>query len=265
MKFSKMHACGNDYIYILSDATSEKLSKFAIFASDRHKGVGGDGVIALSRGDGYDAEMRIFNRDGSEADMCGNGVRCSAEFLRDFAGIKKNDFIIKTRSKTVEVELTDSGGITEATAKLDMPFVFLNSEKLSRVLSAAGLNVNKNEVFAINAGNEHLVFYGETLPADKLAGYAEASGLFDNGINVEKAELHGGELDVSVYERGSGYTLACGSGAIAVAYSAFLKTGGTQYKINTEGGTLSVCFKNGKVRLSGAVNEVFRGEIDYEI
>lgn len=265
MKFSKMHACGNDYVYVFSDAKDDDLAKFAIFASDRRKGIGGDGVIALSLKEGVDAQMRIFNRDGSQGATCGNGVRCAAEFLRKNYGFNKDTFKILTASGCVRVTLFNKGNSVIATAKYGKPRIFFNADKIIKVYSDYGVRLNKNDVFAVNVGNKHLVFTDIALSAKELASIAAKSGLFEDGVNVERVKFQSCSAVAEVYERGSGYTQSCGSGAIATAYALSLKNGKNEFEITTSGGTLSVELCDDGALLTGKVIEVFRGEIDYAL
>lgn len=265
MRFSKMQACGNDYVYVFSDAKDDALASFAVFASDRHTGIGDDGVIALSDTDGYDARMRIFNRDGSQGATCGNGVRCAAEFLRKNFGLNKDTFKILTASGCVSVTLSDNGNSVIATAKYDKPRIFLNSDKIIEIYFEYGIRLNKNDVFAVNTGNRHLVFTNVDLSARKLAEIAVKSGLFKDGVNIERVTPDVGGATISVYERGSGYTRSCGSGAIASAYALSLQNGKNKFEITTDGGILSVELRDDGALLTGEVKEVFKGEIDYAL
>ena len=262
-----MHACGNDYVYFVNPFKSdEQLKNFAVFASDRHKGIGSDGIITLSRSDTADVKTRMFNADGSEGSICGNGVRCAALFATKYTGVAKNVVNIETNAGIVEVKLDKAEkNRAHATAAMPAPKTYIDSEKLARVMRENGFSVSACDVFAINAGNEHLVVTDGELSAAQISEIADESGLFTHGVNVEKCVATKDGVYAEVYERGSGYTLSCGSGAVAIAYAFYLKDGSPARTITTDGGTLSVRLTQKAAYLSGEVAEIYHGEIDLEL
>lgn len=261
MFFSKMHACGNDYVYFsCQSATDEFLRSFAVFASDRRKGIGGDGIIIVEKSDDYSVSMRIFNSDGSEGLTCGNGMRCAALYAKKYLGISADEIVVKAKAGDYRVRLSFSEGKTFAEADFPKPEEFLGREKLRRLF-----HLNSEEIFAVNAGNEHLVIVNAGFPPDKYAAISENCGIFPCGINVETVLPDENGAKVRVYERGSGYTPACGSGAIASAYVLQKLSGKSDFAINMPGGILSVSLRNDVATLKSEINEIYTGEINYEV
>lgn len=266
-KFIKMQACGNDYIYFFNPfKTEDELKKFALFASDRRFGIGGDGIIAIESSARADIKMVMYNADGSRGAMCGNGVRCAAFFAKKYADVKNNSVTVETDCGVVSVKLTDIKS-RSCTAQAAMPFPreYMSSQKVAAALLAAGVKIDKGDIFAIDVGNKHLAVFGGEKSAEFMAKKAEESGLFVGGVNVERCEETARGARVEVYERGSGYTFACGSGAVAAAKALSLRRGGDKFEIIMRGGTLWVTLAENAAYLKGEVKEVFEGSADYEI
>ena len=259
-----MHAAGNDYVYFeQNEVSDEELPELSKQICDRHKSVGADGIIALTKTQGG-IIFKMFNADGSEGRICGNGIRCAAAFAARYMGMRSPiKFFTLAGERTVSVETIK--GKTVATAEMGEPKEFISSEYFAEKLQEIGLYVNKRDVFAINVGNDHAVFFSG-LPLSFAAKETEKTGLFPCGINVECAGIIGSGIKAEVFERGSGETLSCGSGAVAIVYAAVISkraTEGQYTDVCMPGGNLAVKISGGKAFLKGEVNEVFKGE--YEI
>lgn len=260
-----MHAAGNDYVYIRDqDYETERLAYLSRIFSDRRKGIGGDGLICVKKLDENAIRMRIFNSDGSEGATCGNGMRCAALFAAKYLGSRRNELTVKAKAGDYPVRLFFDGKEVIAEADFDEPREIFGGEKLFKALSPF-IKIDKNKIFAVNAGNDHLVAVGGEFNAEIYAKAAFRSGLFADGVNAEVISFCGNDIKVSVFERGSGYTLSCGSGAVASAFALKKITGRTEFTLKMPGGDLSVKFSDKIATLKGEINEVFTGNIDYEI
>lgn len=260
-----MHAAGNDYVYIRDqDYETERLAYLSRIFSDRCKGIGGDGLICVKKLDENAIRMRIFNSDGSEGATCGNGMRCAALFAAKYLGSRRNELTVKAKAGDYPVRLFFDGKEVIAEADFDEPREIFGGEKLFKALSPF-IKIDKNKMFAVNAGNDHLVAVGGEFNAEIYAKAAFRSGLFADGVNAEVISFCGNDIKVSVFERGSGYTLSCGSGAVASAFALKKITGRTEFTLKMPGGDLSVKFSDKIATLKGEINEVFTGNIDYEI
>lgn len=256
MLFWKMNGLGNDYVYVdvcrfaskqekkYLDNNIEKLTKRL---SDRHFGIGGDGIVLMLPSKTADIEMRIYNADGSEGAMCGNAIRCVAKYMRDSGFLVGNECYIDTKSgiKRVNIDSTD-GNVTIVTA--DMGKV-----SFSRI---------SDGMFDVDCGNKHIVVAEDLCKLDfSLA--RELSIKHDK--NVEFFSVVGkSSINVRVYERGSGETLACGTGAVASAYVA-VKSGAISTNtvtVTLPGGNLIVTFDNDNAYLTGEANVSFIGEVE---
>ena len=260
-----MHAAGNDYVYIRDqDYETERLAYLSRIFSDRRKGIGGDGLICVKKLDENAIRMRIFNSDGSEGATCGNGMRCATLFAAKYLGSRRNELTVKAKAGDYPVRLFFDGKEVIAEADFDEPREILGGEKLFKALSPF-IKIDKNKRFAVNAGNDHLVAVGGEFNAEIYAKAAFRSGLFAGGVNAEVISFCGNDIKVSVFERGSGYTLSCGSGAVASAFALKKTTGRTEFTLKMPGRDLSVEFSDGIATLKGEINEVFTGKVDYEI
>lgn len=256
MFFSKMHANGNDYVFIKDyDCTDAALKNAAVKLSDRRKGIGGDGLIIVKKIDDYTIKMRIFNADGSEGATCGNGMRCAAYFAKKYLGVTADEITVSAKAADYKVKLFEQGGKIFAEADFPVPKEFLSRDKLQRALAA-----ERERIFAVNAGNEHLVVVGAARSARDYALSAKSIGLFKDGVNVETVTADGNSANAVIYERGSGYTSACGSGAVAIAFVARQLGAGDVIRVNTAGGTSTVTFSADKATLKSEIAEAFDGE-----
>ncbi len=274
MLFTKMHGCGNDYIYV--NCFKEKISNPAALArkiSDRHFGIGSDGLILVARSKIADAKMIMYNADGSEAEMCGNGIRCLAKYVYDH-GIKKVPVIrIETRAGIKEVAVRIKNGVV-ISARVNMGKPNLNvvqipvmSRKERLVLEPLKINGKCFEITTVNMGNPHCVIYIKdvsSFPVEKIGPLIETHKMFPKRTNVEFVEIIShSEVRQRTWERGSGETLACGTGASAVCVAGVL-TGKTDRMLTNHltGGTLKLEWPddNGPVFKTGPCVEVFNGE-----
>lgn len=277
MRFVKMQATGNDYVYVTENETEGKdLSALAAEVSDRRTGIGSDGLIVLSAAGGeeekeYELKMRIFNADGSEGVTCGNGVRCAAKFAYEKMGITANPMRVLTGSGVRLVRMMESDGkIVYAEAEMGKPHIFALDPRQRACMEEVGLYVDYRSIIPVNVGNLHLVFFEENEKSPlMLTKLVESGGAFPDGINIEQARAIPGGFAVRVTERGSGETFSCGSGAVAVAYAALqtarvsAEDGERGVGIGMRGGRLQVRFEGETAYLRGKIGEVFTG--NYEI
>lgn len=280
--FVKMHGIGNDFVVIgaLDDLPlpEEKLSEFARFVCDRHFGIGADGVIWILPSQVADFKMRIFNPDGSEAEMCGNGIRCAAKWFydRDYAKGKAVQVETLAGIKTVWVQ-EENGKAVAVTVDMGEP-IFApplvptslgeGSEAIEVPLSVEG--VGTYIVSAVSMGNPHCVVFVndvDNFPVETIGPRIEHHPAFPKRTNVEFVQvLSRNEMKVRVWERGAGLTLACGTGACASLVIAS-RTGRTdrKAKVHLPGGTLTIEWRDdGRIYMTGPAVEVFRGEFVWE-
>jgi diaminopimelate epimerase len=275
MKFTKMHGAGNDYVYVdcFAQPAPADPSATARAIADRRTGVGGDGMILICPTEGADAEMRVYNADGSYAEMCGNGIRCVAKYVHDH-GIAGGDSLrIATNGKNYELGLTLLGGKVER-VRCDMGEPEFNAAKIPTTLPGnppleAPLVVCDRTlaVTCMAIGNPHCVTFVDSLSDELVHGIGpriEHDPHFPQRINVEFVEVLNREtVRQRTWERGSGETFACGSGACAVAVASVL-TGRTERRVTVKllGGDLQIEWneQNNHVYKTGPAVEVFTGE-----
>lgn len=266
IKFIKYQACGNDYIYIDNrNAQNLNLVEIAKKLSDRHFGIGGDGVVYIEKSDVATVKMRMFNSDGSVGEMCGNAVRCIADYISKNDLIDIDNITIETLSGVKKLWL-DDGVIA-----VDMGVPSLEPEKigLNRPKPMIDYPIIVDDcvylVTAVSIGNPHAVIFQEEKRAS-VGRAIEKHKLFKNGVNVEFVAIKEGHISVSVWERGTGETLSCGSGACATAYAGVISgrfKKNEWINIEMKGGVLMVLVTtDDKVLLKGAVKYVFSGEIE---
>jgi diaminopimelate epimerase len=280
MHFTKMHGAGNDYVYVdcFAEPVPRDLPQLARRISDRRFGVGSDGLILICPSERADAEMRMFNADGSPAEMCGNGIRCVAKFLYDHGIRRREKLTIETAKRIVPMELHVARGVVDQ-VRVDMGEPTLNPAQIPTTLrSPTGpeqpvmdvpLTVADREfrVCCVALGNPHCVIFVDE-PTDELVlGYGpkiETDPHFPNRVNVELVKvISGRELFQRTWERGSGETLACGSGACGVCVAgAVTGRSGRNVQVKLLGGELSIEWneKDNHVYMTGPAVEVFSGE-----
>ena len=267
LHFYKMHGAGNDYIYL--NMLDQKLSihpqTLAPMLSSRHFGIGGDGVVLICPSQVADAEMRMYNQDGSEGMMCGNALRCVGKYLYEKRGIHKNPMKIATKSGQKEVTFEIDKG-TVKTIVADMGKATGYGEVVC--FDVEGVTVSG---YFISLGNPHLVVFEKTdnIPLEKIGNAAQSSPRFPDGVNVELVKIEDSHhLSLTVWERGTGVTLACGSGAcgaVAVACALGYVKAQSWVKVSMPGGVLDVlCEKDFHLHLRGDAQFVFEGDITIE-
>jgi len=273
IKFTKMHGTGNDYVFV--NGFEQEVSDpeaFARVVSDRHFGVGGDGLILILPSEKADVRMRIFNADGSEAEMCGNGIRCVAKYVYERRLIpRRKRMRIETAAGVRAVELDVRGSEVEKVRvsmgkprleRTEVPMLGPAGEVILEPLEVDGRSF---EVTALSMGNPHCVIFVErasSLPLDEIGPKIENHKRFPQRTNVEFVEVQNrNDVRVRVWERGSGETLACGTGAAAVCVAGAI-TGKTARKVRVhlDGGDLELDWpEDGEVYLTGPAVEVFDG------
>ena len=275
MRFTKMHGCGNDYIYV--NAFTEKIEnpeKLAVKISNRHFGIGSDGLILILPSKNADAFMQLYNADGSKGSMCGNGIRCVAKYIYDHKIIpsdRKKTFI-ETPSGIKEISLEIQNGKVK-NATVDMGIAKLDSE-LPEAININGMDL---KFIGVDVGNDHAVYFVEdnpaiknifTWPDSKFANegkYFETHSRFPRRVNSEFIEIISrDEINMRVFERGSGETLACGTGATASAFAGFISGKlNDNVLVHLRGGDLRIKINpDNKCYMTGEAVEVFSGEIE---
>lgn len=258
MKFTKMQGLGNDYLYIY-DEVPLNVKELAVKYSDRHFGVGADGLIYISPSKVADFKMRIFNADGSEAKMCGNGIRCVGKYVYDKGYTDKTELAIETLSGIKRLNLSVVYGEVK-TVTVDMGKAEVS---VDMVLAAAD---KKFIATPVSVGNPHIVVFindVESFPIEKYGKILEKHPSFPDGVNVEFAEVKDGYVRMRVWERGSGITLACGTGACATV-SAAVKKGLVKENefitVKLDGGELKIKYTDEKVVMTGSAEFIAEGE-----
>jgi len=271
--FTKLHGIGNDYIYINAiKHPVENPKKLAIAMSNRNFGVGSDGLILILPSDKADFTMRMFNADGSEAEMCGNGIRGFAKYVYDHGLTKKTTIAVETLAGIKQVRCIVKNGKVH-TVTVDMGEPILLRDKIPMLgnpgtVIEEDLHVDgvKFSITAVSMGNPHVVIYVEDVknfPVEKYGPMIENHELFPKRTNVEFVQIvTGKEVIQRTWERGSGETLACGTGASAVTVAGVLteKTD-RRLKVHLKGGNLAIEWNNkdNHVYLTGPAEEVFEG------
>ncbi|HWP50080.1 MAG TPA: diaminopimelate epimerase [Clostridia bacterium] len=275
LKFTKMHGCGNDYIYFNCFAQQvDDPEALSLRLSDRHFGVGGDGVVLICPSEMADVKMRMFNADGSEGKMCGNATRCIGKYAYERGLAKRPVMTLETLSGIKTLKLTVEND--EVTAvQVDMGKPVLNPVdipvKLSgeRAVNVEHLLAGQMQCFScVSMGNPHCVIFTENIDAldlEKIGPAYENDPLFPERVNTEFVEvIDDRTLKMRVWERGSGETLACGTGACATTVAAVLCG---HCKMNTDitlklrGGDLTICYTGETVLMTGPAAVVFEGEV----
>lgn len=276
IKFTKMHGLGNDYVYI--DAINQNIeneSSLAKFVSDRHFGIGSDGLILICKSDVADFKMRMFNSDGSEAEMCGNGIRCVGKFVYDKGLTNKTTVKIETLAGIKALILNTKDGKVE-TARVDMGEPILEAEKIpvisnenpvkNLILNAEG---EQFKFTCVSMGNPHAVTIvkdTKNFNVEKYGKVLEIDKAFPKKANIEFVQIvdkH--NIKMRVWERGTGETLACGTGACATLVACNIN-GMTERKVNIEllGGNLEIEWNkdDNHVYMTGPAVTVFDGKIE---
>ena len=278
LRFTKMHGIGNDYIYF--NAFDQKIPDPAALSrklSDRRFGVGGDGIILICPSDVADAKMRIFNEDGSEAQMCGNGIRCVAKYLYDYALVPEDQttVTVETLSGVKTIELTVKDGEAVA-AKVDMGAAILKPAEIpvdfdgdSMIDQPLEVDGETYRVTAVSMGNPHCVTFVDdvdSIALEKIGPRFENHPAFPERVNTEFVKvIDENTLQMRVWERGSGETWACGTGACASAVAACLNgycKKGEDITVRLRGGDLVIRYTDDTVIMTGPATTVFEGSVE---
>lgn len=277
MKFTKMQGIGNDYVYVnCFEEKVEDPERVSVIISDRHFGIGSDGLVLIMPSDKADFRMRMFNADGSEGNMCGNATRCIGKYVYDNHLTDKTEITLETRSGIKYLTLYPENGKVQ-TVLVDMGKAILNpasipmkaegEEFISKPVEVNGKNVN---ITAVSMGNPHAVTFVddvESLDLEKIGPDYENHPLFPERVNTEFAKIIDDHtVMMRVWERGSGETWACGTGACACAV-ACVKNGFFPYDkeitVKLRGGDLYITYKNDNtVLMRGPAETVFTGSIE---
>ena len=262
MHFTKLHGLGNDYLYVFGEAP-DNVAELSRRLSDRHFGAGSDGMIYISPSSVADFKMRIFNADGSEALMCGNGIRCVGKYVYDKGYTTKTALRIETLSGIKDV------GLTLLDGRVDRATVDMGATVTEDLLE---LDVDGTIVrgMPVSVGNPHFVIFvddAQAAPVDVLGPAIERHGAFPGGVNVEFAQvLSRDEIRMRVWERGSGITMACGTGACATATAAVAQgmcPHGRPITVHLDGGDLHIrVSSDGAVTMTGPATTVYEGDVE---
>lgn len=276
MRFTKMHGLGNDYIYINTfEEEIENPEELSLKISDRHFGIGSDGIVLIMPSKTSDFRMRIFNSDGSEAEMCGNASRCVAKYVYDFGLTNKKEITLETIAgvKILKMQLKD-GKVGKVTVNMGEPIIKSEDIPLlhnkEEVIDEA-LNIGRKEyrITCVSIGNPHCIIYVDKLSSfnlEKIGPKIENHKMFPKRINVEFVEIVDRKnINMRVWERGSGETLACGTGACATLVASVLNNyTDRKATLCLLGGDLEIEWNesDNKVYMTGPATTVFRGEIE---
>ena len=277
MKFTKMHGCGNDYVYVnCFKETIENPNEAAKFVSDCHFGIGSDGMICIHPSDKADFRMAMYNSDGTEGAMCGNGVRCIAKYVYDYGLTDKTTITIETKGGIKELDLTvEDGKVTWVNVDMEAPV--LDADKIPVIYDEENKVIDKPvlvdgreyRITCVSMGNPHGVVFVDSvddLDIEKLGPMFENHPMFPDRVNTEFIQVVDDHtIKMRVWERGAGETLACGTGACASAYASYLnKKTGKKVLVHLLGGDLQIEYDEEKhtIFMKGPATKVFDGEID---
>lgn len=279
IRFTKMHGISNDYIYInCMNGQPECPQHLSVEMSDRHTGVGGDGIILICASEIADFKMRIFNADGSEAKMCGNGSRCVGKYVYDYGLTDKTRITLETLSgiKVLSLHLRD-GKVDTVTVDMgepvltpcEIPVRHDGDSMIDHKVISAG---KEYRLTAVSMGNPHGVIFGadpDSLPLEAIGPGLECHDMWQDRANIEFASvLSPSEIKMRVWERGSGETMACGTGACATAVAAVLNgLTGRRVTVHLRGGDLTIEWRpdDNHVYMTGSATTVFEGTYERQI
>lgn len=274
MKFTKMHGCGNDYVYVnCLDTEIENVGELAIRVSDRHFGIGSDGLILIEKSEVADFKMKMYNADGSEGSMCGNGIRCVGKFVYDKGLTNQTTLRIETKSgiKTLELhiveEKVDTVTVDMGKATFEAKKVPVLTEKEEIIGEDIELFGQGYQMTCLSVGNPHAVLWVEDVKETDIVKLGEAvqkNPMFPEGVNVEFIHIvNRNTINMRVLERGSGETMACGTGACA-SVVAGIANGLLDEKVTVHllGGDLTIQYQkeDGTIFMTGPATTVFEGE-----
>jgi diaminopimelate epimerase len=276
MKFTKMHGCGNDYVYV--DCTKfdlENIPETAIKVSDRHFGIGSDGLILIKSSKVADFCMDMYNNDGSRGKMCGNGIRCVGKYVYDHGLTDKKNLTIETLSGIKELELNvENGKVAFVTVNMGSPItkpsdIPVISDKEILISEPISIDNETYQITCVSMGNPHAIVFVEDplkIELEKLGPKFDFHEIFPERVNTEFVRvIDRKHIQMRVWERGSGETLACGTGACASAMASILN-GFTDHEVVVSllGGDLVIRYdeENNTIYMTGPAVEVFHGEIE---
>ncbi len=261
MHFTKMHGLGNDYLYVYGEPVNP--SELSIRLSERHFGAGSDGMIWISQSNIADFKMHIFNADGSEAKMCGNGIRCVGKYVYDKGYTDKKHITVETLSGIKTLDLQTVGD------KVKSVTVDMGNAELSDDIT---INVNGSEITGtpVSMGNPHFVIFvsdAENVLLDKIGPAIEHHEAFPGGVNVEFVQIiDKNTIRMRVWERGSGITMACGTGACASAAASVMKkhcSHNEDISVILDGGTLKInAADDFGITMTGPAETIYEGEVE---
>lgn len=276
MKFTKMHGCGNDYVYV--NGFTEKVAdkpKAVVALSDRHFGIGSDGVIFINPSQQADFEMEMYNADGTRAEMCGNGIRCVGKYVYDHGMTDKTSITVESFGKVKYLDLTVENGKVvkvkvnmgkpELTAK-DVPVVSVHEQVIDEEII---VKEKSYRMTCVSMGNPHAVVFMddvEHLAIEEIGSYFENHERFPNRTNTEFVQvIDDSHVKMRVWERGTGETLACGTGCCATAVACVLnRLTGAHVTVQVLGGEIEIYWdqKENLVYMTGPAVTVFEGETE---
>lgn len=276
MKFTKMHGCGNDYVYV--NGFTEKVAdkpKAVVALSDRHFGIGSDGVIFINPSQQADFEMEMYNADGTRAEMCGNGIRCVGKYVYDHGMTDKTSITVESFGKVKYLDLTVENGKVvkvkvnmgkpELTAK-DVPVVSVHEQVIDEEIIVKGKSYRMT---CVSMGNPHAVVFMddvEHLAIEEIGPYFENHERFPNRTNTEFVQvIDDSHVKMRVWERGTGETLACGTGCCATAVACVLnRLTGAHVTVQVLGGEIEIYWdqKENLVYMTGPAVTAFEGETE---
>ena len=278
MKFTKLQGCGNDYVYVNATRESgeslpDNIPELAVRVSDRHFGIGSDGLILIRSSDKADFMMEMYNNDGSVGKMCGNGIRCVAKYVYDNGLTDKTKLTIDTLSGMKVLDLTvEDGKVTWVTVDMGAPetkpaLIPVRSDKDILIREPITIEDEIYEITCVSMGNPHCVVFVEdtkNLPLEQIGPKFERHPMFPERVNTEFIRIiDRGHIEMRVWERGSGETLACGTGACASVVASILN-GYTEHEVTVTllGGELKIRYDEVKntVFMTGPAVKVFDGE-----
>ena len=279
MKFTKMHGCGNDYVYVdgaREMIPEERKSEVVKFLSDRHFGIGGDGVIFIHPSDAADFEMEMYNMDGSRSEMCGNGIRCVGKYVYDHGLTQKTSLTIVSCGKIKYLDLTvEDGKVTKVRVNMGSPIleaaeIPVVAEQSPVVDAPITVDGKEYRMTCVSMGNPHAVVYMDEMIDDemmaKIGPLFEHHERFPRRVNTEFVKVLGRDrVQMRVWERGTGETLACGTGACAVTVASILNgLTGDRITVELSGGNLEIFWdrQENVVYMTGPATTVFEGEIE---
>lgn len=278
LDFTKMHGCGNDYIYVngfeldFEKAIKVKLAKTL---SDRHFGIGADGLIFINPSSVADFEMEMYNADGSRAEMCGNGIRCVAKYVYDRKMVNKEEFVIESMGNRKIINVSVKDGLVE-TVRVDMgapilkpeliPVVSLDETFIDNPVSIDGKTY---KMTCVSMGNPHAVIFHNPEDVLSLGPFVENNSIFPKRVNAEFVEiLDRKNVRMRVWERGTGETLCCGTGCCATTVACILN-GYTDNEITVHvpGGKIDVLWnkEDNHIYMTGPATTVFDGSVEIEV